>query len=429
MTRIKKKNRCVNGMQWGDEGKGKIVDLLSEEADVVVRFHGGHNAGHTTIIDEEPFITHILPTGIHRGKECVIGNGVVLDTVQFEKEIQDLKITSSQLKKVWISNRCHIILTEWYIALDGYYNKIKRIGTTGRGIGPAYALKMARLGITAGMLLYPKILKKNLRQVRKAVRHQLPSKIRIMSLERMYQRLLVFGRRYRKTIIDTSYYLDKAMAAGKSILFEGAQGPLLDIDHGTYPFVTSSNCLPSSVCSGAGVPVTLIDETFGVFKAYTTRVGNGPFPTELKDEVGEGLRCAGSEFGATTGRPRRCGWLDLIALKHTFRLFRPEKLVVMKLDVLDGLDQIKVCVGYKLNGKRLKPAVMPSVAEVLEKVKPIYKVFPGWPEGGTKGKSKWSALHPNAQKYLQWIEQQMGVPIAIISTGSKREETIFRRSF
>lgn len=430
MTRIKKKNRCVNGSQWGDEGKGKIVDLLSVYADVVVRFHGGHNAGHTVVIDDKPFITHIIPTGIFTGKVCVIGNGVVLDPDQFDKEIKDLQLESDAIEKIWISNRSHIIITNWAKALDKYFDRVKGIDTTGRGIGPAYALKMFRAGVTAGMLLYPDVLKQYLEQLYVAIKPILEAiEPEHLNVKQVCDRLAAFGTNYKDRIIDTSYYLNEAVKDGKSILFEGAQGPMLDIDFGTYPYVTSSNCLPSSICSGAGVPVSIVDEIYAVVKAYTTRVGNGPFPTELEDEVGEGLRCIGNEFGATTGRPRRCGWLDLMVLKHTFRIFWPTKIVITKLDVLDGVETIKVCVGYELGGQIIDPPVMPAVAEVLEQVKPIYVELPGWPKGGTKGKTKWSALHPNAQKYLRWIEQQMGVPIAIISTGSKREETIFRRCF
>ena len=346
-------NIVVVGAQWGDEGKGKIVDLLTESADVVARYQGGHNAGHTVKIKEKEFILHLIPSGIlHKGKTCIIGNGVVVDPKALIDEIEGLKKSKiSVVKRLFISGRAHVIMP-YHNVLDGAHENSKgkkKIGTTGRGIGPAYVDKMSRVGIRMADLLDPVGFKKKLKLNLADVNFLLANKYKTkkISVKKVYDEYMEYAEYLKPFITDTVVLVNELMEKGKNVLFEGAQGTLLDIDHGTYPFVTSSNACSGGACTGLGVGPKSIDGVLGIVKAYATRVGSGPFPTELHNKLGEKLRLDGGEYGATTGRARRCGWLDLIALKHTIRINGFTSLALTKLDVLDGLDKIQVCVGYK----------------------------------------------------------------------------------
>lgn len=421
-------NIIILGAQWGDEGKGKLVDLLTERADCIVRYQGGHNAGHTLVVGDEKFVLHLIPAGIlHPGKTCVIGNGIALDPQALIEEIDDLSqrgipVDNTNLK---ISDACHLILP-YHRAIDKESEKQKgtrRIGTTGRGIGPAYVDKMARIGIRAGDLAHPKIFREKLSQNLQEMNYLMEKLFRAhgFDLESLYTEVMTQGERILPYLTDTSLYLWEEARRGSSILFEGAQGTLLDVDHGTYPYVTSSNASAGGALTGTGIGPTMIDKVLGVTKAYTTRVGSGPFPTEQTGVEGEMLRERGQEFGATTGRARRCGWFDAVAVRYAARINGLTGIILTKIDVLDHLEEIPVCTGYRI-GTRLV-SEFPHHIEDLENAKPIYEKLSGW-KTTTRGIRRWEELPKEAQVYVRWIEQQVGVPVCIISTGSERSETI-----
>jgi adenylosuccinate synthase len=425
-------NLGLIGIQWGDEGKGKIVDLLAEKADVVVRFQGGANAGHTIVVDGEKIILHLIPSGILRdGKYCVIGNGVVLDPEVFIQEISDLKSRGylQDESKLLLSGMAHLIMP-YHKKLDALRETKgkKRIGTTGRGIGPAYEDKMGRMGIRVVDLL-------NKRVFRDKVRQNL--KIKNFIIEKYYgekgfdlEEIIGLYEKYREVIkryvSDTVSFLQKCIAQGRSILFEGAQGTHLDVDHGTYPYVTSSNTVAGNIISGSGVPPSAIHKIIGVCKAYTTRVGEGPFPTELKDNVGDLMRERGGEYGSTTGRPRRCGWFDAVIAKRAIEINGIKDLCLTKLDVLDAFDRILICTRYRIGNKYYE--VPPIDSYMLEKCIPVYEEVRGW-KSDTRGVTDFKDLPRAAQNYIERLEAILGVRIAIISTGPERKSTIVRDNF
>lgn len=427
-------NLAIIGAQWGDEGKGKLVDLLAPRFDIVARYQGGHNAGHTVIIRtagvEQKFVLHLIPSGItHPGKVCVIGNGVVVDPRALLTEIEELRgkgITVSP-KNLLVSNRAHLILP-YHVALDRCVEQARgsnAVGTTMRGIGPAYEEKMARRGIRAGDLTAPLILADKLKH-NAAQANRL---LKVLGGELIDEQQLVSdGLRWAELIAphvtDTTYFLNHAARDGKALLFEGAQATMLDIDHGTYPFVTSSNSTVGGACTGAGVPPKRIDTTIGVIKAYTTRVGGGPFPTELTDELGEQIRAKGGEYGASTGRPRRTGWFDAVVARYAVMVNGLDALALTKLDVLDDLDELKVCVAYRIDGRETDQ--VPHDAEQMERAEPIYETRPGW-KTSTAGVSQFEALPARAQEYIGRLEELSGAPFALISTGPERNETIINQ--
>ena len=420
-------NRLVVGTQWGDEGKGKIVDILSQEADIVARYSGGANAGHTVVIDKEKFILHLVPTGIlHRGKICVIGNGMVVDLEHLFSELEELKKRKiTYQKRLLISPNAHLVMPYHKVIekLEEEARGKHRIGTTLRGIGPAYRDKAARCGIRMADLLTPQIFGQrvewNLR-LKEGLLSLLPEH-ELISLRNKCLDILKLRRKVKPLLADVGLFLDQCVKKGKTVLFEGSQGTLLDVDFGTYPYCTSSNTTIGGVCTGLGIGPTLIGEVIGVVKAYTTRVGSGPFPTEEKEGLGELLREKGNEFGATTGRPRRCGWLDLVQLKYSFRINGVSKIAVTKLDVLDGIDKIKVCMGYRYRGKTLSEFV-PDL-HVLENCRPIYREFPGW-QRITKGIISFKKLPDETRRYVDFICKQLKTPIFMISTGDRRDQII-----
>ncbi|MFN3740749.1 MAG: adenylosuccinate synthase [Thermodesulfovibrionales bacterium] len=416
----------VVGTQWGDEGKGKIVDVLSEEADLIVRYQGGHNAGHTVVINNEKFILHLIPSGIlHKDKLCVIGNGVVIEPGALLEEINGLRERGIEVgNNLLISKNAHLIMP-YHILLDTHSEKTTKvkIGTTGRGIGPAYTHKAQRMGIRAVDLLEPELFKEKLDRNLEEINFILKERYGLQPLDpdRIFNDYLQFAEKLRIHISDTEVVINNAIDKGKRVLLEGAQGTLLDVDHGTYPFVTSSNPVAGGACVGAGIGPTKITSVLGVVKAYTTRVGEGPFPTELKDELGELLRTRGGEFGATTGRPRRCGWLDTVVLKHSVRVNGITGLVITKLDILDELDTIKICIGYKFEGKVYEE--MPKEFKIFSRAEPVFIELKGWKEE-TTGIRDYKRLPEKARSYLKKIEELLGVPIVLISTGQRRDELI-----
>ncbi|MHB8423117.1 MAG: adenylosuccinate synthase [Leptospirales bacterium] len=421
-------NIIILGAQWGDEGKGKLVDLLTERADCIVRYQGGHNAGHTLVVGDEKFVLHLIPAGIlHPGKTCVIGNGIALDPQALIEEIDDLSlrgipVDNTNLK---ISDSCHLILP-YHRAIDKESEKVKgtrRIGTTGRGIGPAYVDKMARIGIRAGDLAHPKIFREKLSQNLQEMNYLMEKLFRAhgFDLESLYAEVMHQGERILPYLTDTSLYLWEEARKGSSILFEGAQGTLLDVDHGTYPYVTSSNASAGGALTGTGIGPTMIDKVLGVTKTYTTRVGSGPFPTEQTGTEGEMLRERGQEFGATTGRARRCGWFDAVAVRYAARINGLTGLILTKIDVLDHLEEIPVCTGYRIGTRTVSE--FPHHIEDIENAKPVYEILPGW-KTSTRGIRHWKELPKEAQAYVRWIEQRVGVQVSMISTGSERSETI-----
>ena len=414
----------VVGTQWGDEGKGKVVHYLSDKADVIVRYQGGNNAGHTIIVDNKPFVLHLIPSGVlFPDKVCCITNGVVVDPEGLFAEARLLKTKKLDLKgRFFISEAAHMILP-YHRYLDELRERGKiRIGTTRRGIGPAYADKVTRLGIRAIDYLEEKVfldlLDRNLKEKGPLLR-------KIVSIEKMRREILESYPRLRRFIkpfvTDTGLLLEKACKENKSILFESAQGTMLDLDFGTYPFVTSSNPIAGGVCVGAGIGPTHINSVLGVVKAYTTRVGEGPFPTELKDSSGEHLRERGQEYGATTGRPRRCGWFDAVVVRHSVRLSGIQNLILTKLDCLEGVDTLKICVGYRYKGKDI--AEFPASRTLQAECVPVYEDHPGF-NGSIRGITRFSELPKNAQTYVRRISELVGANIALISLGRKREETI-----
>ncbi len=422
--------RVVIGAQWGDEGKGKIVDLLSDKADFVVRYQGGANAGHTLKFDDKKVVLHLIPSGIFNGDaDCVIGNGVVIDPIALVKEIEGVKEMGFSLNgRFFISQTAHVILP-YHKLLDQLKEKRRggdAIGTTGRGIGPAYVSKVSRVGIRMVDLLDRDVLRKKIDQNIKDINFALENlyKEDTLSVDKLMEELQPSIDVLSPFICNTTNLLHEGLEAEKSVLLEGAQGCLLDVDHGTYPYVTSSSPTSGGACTGSGVPPTALTHVMGITKAYCTRVGNGPFPTELLGETGEELRKKGHEFGATTGRPRRCGWLDLVALKYACRINGINELTLTKMDVMDGFDEIKVCTGYKINdGEETK--VFPLCLDEIENVEPVYTSMPGW-DKDISGMTEWEQLPEAAIKYIDFIEDYLGVKFTIISTGPKRSETIVR---
>lgn len=417
----------IVGTQWGDEGKGKIVDFLTEKADIVARYQGGNNAGHTVVINNEKYILHLIPSGIlHKGKKCIIGNGVVIDPAALIEEMDGLKKRGINIdKNLLISKNAHVIMP-YHIAIEKESENKKgnkKIGTTGRGIGPSYTDKVSRHGIRMMDLLNPDVFKEKLSANLSIVNFLLENlyKTNPLNEKEIYKQYIQYAERLAPYIVDTDVIINKALEAGRNVLFEGAQGTLLDIDHGTYPFVTSSNTIAGGACTGLGVGPTKIKKVLGVVKAYTTRVGEGPFPTEIKDETGELIRKKGGEFGATTGRPRRCGWLDILILKHAIRINGLTGIAITKLDILDGFDKLKICVGYKYNGKRYTE--FPKEIDVLNNCIPIYEEVEGWRDS-TVGIKEFGKLPTNARKYIKTIEKMLGIKVQIISTGQKRDEII-----
>lgn len=417
--------QVIVGAQWGDEGKGKIVDYLSENADIVARYQGGANAGHTVIVNDKTYVLHLIPSGIfHSNVTCVIGNGVVIDLFTLIEEINKLKELNIKVEgRLFISQNAHLILP-YHKLIDNIREKLSdRIGTTGRGIGPAYIDKVARSGIKMIDILnrntFLSKLKRNIEEKNLILKNIYNESI--IELDSIVSQFETIDKMIADYIVDTSFYLNKSIREGKRILAEGAQGALLDVDHGTYPYVTSSNPTSGGACTGLGIPPTSISSILGVYKAYTTRVGNGPFPTELKDETGERLREIGGEYGATTGRPRRCGWFDAISARYSAMINGIKQIVITKLDVLDTFDEIKICIGYQLDNKILK--TFPLDSETLENVKPLYETFEGW-KTQTTNISSYSTLPLNTKKYLEAINSLTGTEIHIISTGANRNQTI-----
>lgn len=417
----------VLGAQWGDEGKGKVVDLFTEKADVVVRFSGGHNAGHTVVIKGEKYILHLIPSGImHEEKINIIGNGVVIDPEALIEEMNDLKARGTSFEgRFFISKRAHLIMP-YHKIFDKHSEAkkgSKKIGTTGRGIGPSYADKMARVGLRICDLYDEEVLKEKVYQNVEEVNliAERIHGIEPLDPQEVFENYKKYGEIIKPYVAETSYMINKLYSEGKNIMLEGAQGTLLDVDHGTYPYVTSSNPTAGGAFTGTGLAPQSLNNVVGVLKAYTTRVGSGPFPTELENEIGQRLRDIGGEYGATTGRPRRCGWLDLVASKYAKMLSGINYIALTKLDVLTGFDKIKVCVGYEYNGKVFE--TFPPEIKILESLTPVYKEFDGWDEDISKVR-KYEDLPDNAKKYLEFIKNELGVEYALISLGTDREETI-----
>ena len=421
------KSIVVLGTQWGDEGKGKIVDLLARDVDAVVRFQGGHNAGHTLVIDGHKTVLHLIPSGIlNEGAQCLIGNGVVVSLEALKAETEALESWGVDVRsRLGISPACPVIMP-YHELLDKAREKARganAIGTTGRGIGPAYEDKVSRRGIRVSDLYNPVLLAEKLEEAMDYHNFVLEKyfDMQRMVYDRVLDDALQLGACFSELVMDVSGELHRLRTEGKRILYEGAQGSLLDIDHGTYPFVTSSNTTIGAVCTGAGVGPSAIDYVLGITKAYTTRVGSGPFPTELFDDVGAGLAERGAEFGATTGRPRRCGWLDAVALRRAAHTNGVSGFCVTKLDVLDGVETIKVGIAYRLNGELLD--VPPQNAEAWDDLEVEYESFPGWSES-TRGVTNFEELPVNAKTYLAAIEALCGAPVHMISTGPERKENI-----
>jgi adenylosuccinate synthase len=421
------RNVVVIGLQWGDEGKGKIVDWLTDHCAAVVRFQGGHNAGHTLVISGRKTILRLIPSGIlHPDVKCFIGNGVVVSPEALVQEIGELeKAGVDVVSRLRLSEACPLIL-KYHVAIDQAREAAKgeaKIGTTGRGIGPAYEDKVARRAIRVQDLYARKRFAAKLGEVLDFHNFLLRNyyKADTVDFQQTLDETLVLAERLRPLVADVSREVNALIKEGRNILFEGAQAALLDVDHGTYPFVTSSNCVAGQAAAGAGVGPGQLHYILGVAKAYATRVGAGPFPTELDDEVGERLRVRGNEYGSVTGRPRRCGWFDASALKRAVQLNGVSGLCITKLDVLDGLDTVRVAVGYKVNGETRD--ILPVGAEALSICEPIYEEHPGWKES-TVGIKAFDALPGNAQRYLRRLEKLVEAPVALISTGADREETI-----
>ena len=421
-------NVVIVGSQWGDEGKGKIVDLLTARCDIVVRYQGGNNAGHTLVVDDKQYIFHLIPSGIlYDNKKCLIGNGVVVDPVILIEEMEKLGKQGIELtpERFALSDKAHIIMP-YHKALDQARESQRgnaRIGTTGRGIGPCYEDKSARIGIRVIDLLnadcladkvYTALKEKNI-----LLNYLYGSEI--IEIDPIVEAYVSYGNKLAPFITDTSAEIASAMNYGKNILFEGAQGTHLDIDHGTYPFVTSSNPISGGACIGAGVGPTKIDHVVGIVKAYTTRVGSGPFVTELTDEIGQYIQKKGSEFGSTTGRTRRCGWLDMVLINDAVRLNGLSSLAITKLDVLSGIKTIKICTAYKYGAEIFK--IRPTCLDKLAECEPIYEEFPGWDESLSSIRSK-DELPENAANYLNAISRISGIPISVLSVGPDRSETM-----
>ncbi|MBI5143740.1 MAG: adenylosuccinate synthase [Candidatus Omnitrophica bacterium] len=417
-------NIVIVGAQWGDEGKGKVIDIFAPKADFIVRYQGGNNAGHTVVIGRQEFILHLIPSGIlHGGKICVIGNGVVIDPKSLLDEIEMLESKGISVHgRLLVSEQAHVIFP-YHRKLDELKEeKRKKIGTTKKGIGPCYADKVARSGIRMADLLDEDIFKEKLKQT---LEEKNAIFTRIYDIEgyhfdTLYKEYLGYAKRLKNYICDTVLVLNDAIKRKKRILFEGAQGTLLDVDHGTYPFVTSSNATAGGAATGSGIGPTRIDKVIGVVKAYTTRVGEGPFPTEFPSDLMDQIRQKGKEFGATTGRPRRCGWFDSVIVRHSIRVNGIDEVVVTKLDVLDSLGSLKICTAYRFGGKVYKE--FPSSIKVLSDCEPIYEDLPGWRDD-TTGIVSYSSLPKNAKNYLKRIQEILKTRIVLVSVGSERTQT------
>ena len=424
------KNVVVIGTQWGDEGKGKIVDWLTDEVVAVVRFQGGHNAGHTLVVNGKKTILRLIPSGIlHPHVTCYIGNGVVVSPQALLQEIDELTLAGVDvMQRLRLSEACPLILP-YHVALDQAREVAKgeaKLGTTGRGIGPCYEDKVARRAIRLHDIYHPERFREKLVEVLDYHNFVLMNYLKSnpVSVDEVFDVTLKMGERLKPMIADVSGDLNRLITANKSLLFEGAQAAMLDVDHGTYPYVTSSNCLAGQASAGAGVGPQALSYVLGITKAYATRVGSGPFPTELEDEIGERLRKRGNEFGSVTGRPRRCGWFDAAALKRAAQINGLNGLCVTKLDVLDGMETLRICTGYKVDGKVTD--VLPYGANSIDHCEPIFEDHPGWTES-TFGVKTWEGLPKNAQTYLKRVEQLVGASIDIVSTGPDRDETIVVR--
>jgi adenylosuccinate synthase len=424
-------NVGVIGAQWGDEGKGKIVDLLSDRFDVVARYQGGHNAGHSVMIGSRRYALHLIPSGILREEKiCVIGNGTVIDPTAFAKEVAELKAMGIRIgERLMLSDRAHVILP-YHTAMEKAFEKLKGrdcIGSTLRGIGPAYEMKMARTGIRIADLLNPSVLGKKVEFALEEAGCLLKSldDFTPFQPDRLVEDFLRYGEFLKPYIKDISQELNAMMDAGKSVLFEGAQGTMLDVDHGTYPYVTSSSSFAGGICTGLGVSPRRIDGLLGVMKAYCTRVGNGPFPTELKNELGDEIRERGHEYGVSTGRPRRCGWFDAAAARYSIRINRFDLMVLTLLDVLDEMEEIQICTGYRLGDEAVEQ--FPADIDRMFNMKPVFERVPGWkrPIGGCR---RWEELPAETQRYVHRLEELVGVEIPIISVGAERNQTILRKN-
>lgn len=414
-------------MQWGDEGKGKVIDILAEKADVVARYQGGHNAGHTIVFDGKKFVLHLMPSGIlHKNKLCVIGNGVVIDPSALVEEMRFLEESGVEFKdNLIISDRANIILPYHQLSEQGREQKSgsRKIGTTGRGIGPSYSDKISRIGIRACDFRDEEKLSAALAANYQEKKQTLKNlyNIDIPPFDSLLKKIMDCRDVFLKFMGNTQEVMRREIAAGKNILCEGAQGTMLDVDHGTYPFVTSSNSTAGGACTGLGIPPTKVDRVTGVIKAYLTRVGEGPFPTELNDAYGQKLREKGDEFGATTGRPRRCGWFDAVIGRYAVSVNGVDSMTLTKIDVLDDFDIIKVCTGYKYNGKVYEE--MPANLDILENCEPVYTEFDGWRQK-TTGIESFDKLPDNARRYIESLQKILGVEFIMISTGPDRKHTI-----
>jgi adenylosuccinate synthase len=426
-----KKNVVVIGTQWGDEGKGKVVDWIAPQVSAVARFQGGHNAGHTLVINGQKTVLRLLPSGIlHPHITCYIGNGVVIAPDALNTEINELEARGVSVRnRLKISAACPVVMP-YHVALD-QAREAKRgagkIGTTGRGIGPTYEDKVARRAIRVGDLLDPDTLQKKIEEVLEYHNFVLTKYLgsAAISIPDTIAVAKKWGTMLKPMVDDVSASLNGICAAGQGVLFEGAQGTLLDIDHGTYPYVTSSNCLAGQASAGTGVGPKAIHHVLGIAKAYVTRVGSGPFPSELTDDIGAGIGKRGNEFGSNTGRPRRCGWLDIPALRRAIEINGIDTLAIMKLDVLDGMDEVKICVRYTCGADSIDR--LPAGADAVAQCVPVYQSFPGW-KGATQGVRTFDALPAEAKSYLKAIEQLAGVPISMVSTGAERDDTIMMLS-
>lgn len=419
---------AIVGSQWGDEGKGKITDFLAEQADVVVRYQGGNNAGHTVVVGDQVFKLHLIPSGaIHPGKQCVLGNGVVVDPKVLVDELVQLHQRGVTDFSLHVSERAHVILPYHRVQdeLEEAARGDEKLGTTGRGIGPAYVDKVARSGVRMIDFIDPARFRERLAAI-------LPHKNRVLNalyghpgfeIDAIVEEYAPLAERIRPMIADTSLLVAQAIEAGKNVLFEGAQGTLLDIDHGTYPFVTSSSPTAGGIGPGVGVSPRSIDRILGVAKAYTTRVGTGPFPTELFDAVGDRIRERGKEYGTTTGRPRRCGWFDAVVARYAARVNGMTDLALTGVDTLGGLDEVKVCVAYRYRGERLEH--LPTSLDAILECEPIYECFEGWPED-LSGVTRWEELPAAARAYVEGIGKLVGVPVSIVSIGRARSATLLR---
>lgn len=416
----------VVGTQWGDEGKGKVTDYLAREADVVVRYQGGPNAGHTVVVDGQEFRLHLIPSGIlYPGKLCVVGNGVVVDPEVLVAEIEYLQSRGRDVSGLRVSARAHLVMP-YHRILDALQEQAlgeRKIGTTLRGVGPAYMDKAARVGLRVGDLLEPAAFRARLE-------HNLADKNRFLQhvygaeplkLEEVLEPYLAWGERLRPYVVETAPLINRAIDAGQKVLFEGAQGTLLDLDHGTYPYVTSSHPVAGGACIGAGVGPTRIDRVIGVVKAYTSRVGDGPFPTELRGEEGDLVRARGHEYGTTTGRPRRVGWLDTVMVRYAALLSGLDGIAITRLDVLATLPRVKVAVAYRHRGRELEE--FPSSLRVLQECEPVYEELPGWPEIPATAQS-FDDLHPHARRYVEFVSRATGLPVVLVSIGRERGQTI-----